>query len=413
MYVCLFSKERHQTLEPLTWDASRVKQGIDFIFQNNENNFHEQHLWAAHPDDLYYDGQTGPFLDLYMGAAGVMWAQNQLAKKGYGALSRSYLPYLESFHNNQFPRIKSDLHDFNCENIHEYKTGLLLGDAGFLATKLAFAPQQTTLEALYNHIQNSHGNAINEYMWGDAGCLALFLAYHQHFDQKAVESVVQKRLRTFKSALKPHELMDCEFWEQNLYGSMRNYLGSVHGFAGNAFSILKALPFLDESAEWKIRIRKTIKATAITKDGFANWPTTMDELQTPKQDLLLQFCHGAPGMISCLSSLMNEGDQDFDDLMINGGHLIYHAGPLTKGSNICHGTAGNGFALLKLFSVTNDQMWLERARQFAMAALYQCENRYRDMGQHRYSLWTGDAGLALFLDACLHAHSDIPTMDYF
>jgi len=33
-----------------------------------------------------------------------------------------------------------------------------------------------------------------------------------------------------------------------------------------------------------------------------------------------------------------------------------------KGAGICHGTAGNGYALLKTFERTGDELWLERAR---------------------------------------------------
>ena len=42
-----------------------------------------------------------------------------------------------------------------------------------------------------------------------------------------------------------------------------------------------------------------------------------------------------------------------------------------KGASICHGTAGNGYALLKAFARTGDERWLERARRFAVHALAQ------------------------------------------
>ncbi|MEO8739330.1 MAG: lanthionine synthetase LanC family protein [Casimicrobiaceae bacterium] len=36
--------------------------------------------------------------------------------------------------------------------------------------------------------------------------------------------------------------------------------------------------------------------------------------------------------------------------------------PLNKGAGLCHGTAGNGYALLKFYRRTGDAIWLERAR---------------------------------------------------
>jgi hypothetical protein len=54
------------------------------------------------------------------------------------------------------------------------------------------------------------------------------------------------------------------------------------------------------------------------------------------------------------------------------------AGPLVKGSNLCHGTGGNGYAFLKLYRRTGDAVWLERARAFAMTAIAQ----YREARDH-------------------------------
>ena len=93
---------------------------------------------------------------------------------------------------------------------------------------------------------------------------------------------------------------------------------------------------------------------------------------------LVQHCHGAPGMITCLADLPSGADQVFDRLLLKGGELIWRAGPLTKGSNLCHGTAGNGYALLKLYRRTGDAKWLERARAFAMHAIEQSERHARD-----------------------------------
>jgi hypothetical protein len=44
---------------------------------------------------------------------------------------------------------------------------------------------------------------------------------------------------------------------------------------------------------------------------------------------------------------------EFEELLIGGGKLIWEAGPLAKGSNLCHGTGGNGYAFLKLHRRTS------------------------------------------------------------
>ncbi len=82
-----------------------------------------------------------------------------------------------------------------------------------------------------------------------------------------------------------------------------------------------------------------------------------------------------------------------------------------KGASICHGTAGNGYALLKTFERTGDEVWLDRARRFAVHALGQVERRRAERGHGRYSLWTGDLGVARFAADCVDARSAYPVFD--
>jgi DUF1680 family protein len=112
-------------------------------------------------------------------------------------------------------------------------------------------------------------------------------------------------------------------------------------------------------------------------------------------------------MVTALAGL----DQPVDDLLIAAGETIWCAGPLIKGANLCHGTGGNGYAFLKLFERTGDQLWLERARRFAMHAIADSVSDAERFGRRRYSLWTGDLGLACYLFDCIEAKARFPTMD--
>ena len=81
-----------------------------------------------------------------------------------------------------------------------------------------------------------------------------------------------------------------------------------------------------------------------------------------------------------------------DSMLVKAGITVWNAGPLTKGPGLCHGTAGNGYALLSLYRRTGDQIWLERARSFAMYAIAQWERARAQYRRGRYTLWTGDPG---------------------
>jgi len=105
-------------------------------------------------------------------------------------------------------------------------------------------------------------------------------------------------------------------------------------------------------------------------------------------------------MVATLSGIA-PGDDEHERLLRAGGELTWRAGPLAKGANLCHGTAGNGYAFLALHDRTGEDLWLERARRFAMHAVAQVRRDRGKYGQGRYSLWTGDPGTAVYLADCL------------
>ena len=100
-----------------------------------------------------------------------------------------------------------------------------------------------------------------------------------------------------------------------------------------------------------------------------------------------------------------------DEMLLQAGNLTWKAGPLAKGHGLCHGTAGNGYAFLKLHRRTGDAVWLARARAFAMHAIGQGERMRQEFGRGRYSLWTGDPGVAVYLWHCMNGGSDMPSLD--
>lgn len=97
-----------------------------------------------------------------------------------------------------------------------------------------------------------------------------------------------------------------------------------------------------------------------------------------------------------------------EELAVAGAELTWRAGPLRKGANLCHGTAGNGYAFLALLARTGDERWLARARAFAMHAAAQMERSRLEDGRGRYSLWTGDLGTALYLADCVDGGGELP-----
>ena len=159
---------------------------------------------------------------------------------------------------------------------------------------------------------------------------------------------------------------------------------------------------------WQACIENTVLRTASREGALANWRTFLSP--APQGPLLMQYCHGAPGFIGCLAEMPGVA---LDPLLIASGEAVRAAGPLRKGANLCHGTGGNGYALLKLYQRTGNALWLQRARAFAMQGIAQSAADARQYGQLRYSLWTGDLGFAVFLWDCLRGRAAFPSLDVF
>jgi lantibiotic modifying enzyme len=194
-------------------------------------------------------------------------------------------------------------------------------------------------------------------------------------------------------------------WTQHLYGRVEQFTGPAHGFAGCVLALSH-----DADDELHQRAAETTRRYAVEEDGLANWPplASMESLRGGRDNTIrTQWCHGAPGIVASLSEIA-PGDDEHERLLLAGGELTWRAGPLAKGANLCHGTAGNGYAFLALFRRTGDELWLERARAFAMHAAAQVAHARAELGRGRYTLWTGDAGTALYLADCSAGDGMLP-----
>ena len=198
-------------------------------------------------------------------------------------------------------------------------------------------------------------------------------------------------------------------WTQDMYGDRLRYVGAAHGFAGNVHALSRAREWLDDPAVVDAQAVATARALAIVEDGLASWPSLPTGSRTGAPPRV-QWCHGSPGMIICLAEL-GRADERHGALLSAAGELVWHAGAVAGNVGLCHGTAGNGFAFLALFARTGDELWLSRARAFAMHALDQVAGLRAADGTGRYTLFTGDIGAALLAAACIEGRPGFPGID--
>jgi lantibiotic modifying enzyme len=256
---------------------------------------------------------------------------------------------------------------------------------------------ENTLRVLRS-IQANDGSTEHELMWGLAGTLeAAVWMWHATGDARFAEAGRHQVRLLLQAWERPGE--GPPTWLQTLYGRRLRYLGAAHGQAGNLhalWSAVEAWPDVADRVELLARTFEFMRSTAVHGPHGTNWaPTLGGEAE------LLHWCHGAPGFVSALHRVPVGLSGELEDLLRQGAELVWHAGPLRKGHGLCHGTSGNGFALLALWERTSESVWLERARAFAMHALRQRERIREEFGRGWFSLWTGDVGLGVFLCACL------------
>ena len=145
------------------------------------------------------------------------------------------------------------------------------------------------------------------------------------------------------------------YWTQRLYGEEYRGLGTAHGLVGNVQALR---PLLDAERRGQLE-RETnalLARSAFVEDGLANWAyIERPQLASAAGEIRLQWCAGAPGIVVAAADYLDE------ELLLAGAELVWRAGPPTqeKGAGICHGTAGNGYALLAAFERTGDEEWLE------------------------------------------------------
>ena len=396
--AALFEPARHVPLNARAWDESAVRAWIDAFARDADAANADDRGWATHPGDRADDDGSVPYTPVYHGDAGVVWTLDSLAAGGFAVHARDRRAALPA------------LLARNLVEVQQSKWGdesLMLGQGGVLLLAWRLSPSDEDAERVGASAARNAGHPSNELLWGVPGSLHALAALYEHTGDARWARAWVDAARSVIAKL--HDVPDagCALWTQDLYGERTRYLGAGHGFAGTAGALVRGEHLLDadERMAMRERIVDGMLRTAVRSDGFVNWPPLQDH---PTSKWLVQWCHGAPGVITSLAAL---DDRRLDDVLLEAGELVWRAGPLAKGPGLCHGTAGNGFAFLKLHQRTRDDRWLDAARRFAMHAIRQSDVAAAAHGARRWSLWTGDAGVALFAAACLDGSAVMPPLD--
>ena len=187
------------------------------------------------------------------------------------------------------------------------------------------------------------------------------------------------------------------------------YLGACHGVTGILHTLLDFQDVLDENA-LKLIDETTTRLLENMCAESGNLASSIDcSGSAKKSDTLVQWCHGAPGLV-LLQIQLGRKNRNQTYLEVAKGltaSVIRPRGLLCKGVGLCHGIAGNAFCFLSLANAVhelegecNTSGEINASYQYANFALDHFDE-LKSLPDRPCSLYEGMAGLSCLLLALI------------
>ncbi|KAL1022180.1 hypothetical protein UPYG_G00023180 [Umbra pygmaea] len=170
------------------------------------------------------------------------------------------------------------------------------------------------------------------------------------------------------------------------------YIGPAHGLAGIYYFLMQPGFVAGEERVHRL-VRPSVDHVCRLRFPTGNYPPCIGD----NRDLLVHWCHGAPGIIYMLLQAYKVfGAGQYLEEALQCGEVVWHRGLLKKGYGLCHGAAGNAYAFLALYKLTHDPKHLYRACMFADWCMNYGKHGCRTPDTP-FSLFEGMAGTIYFL----------------
>jgi lantibiotic modifying enzyme len=306
----------------------------------------------------------------------------------YGPISVAFLFY--ALHN-LYPDLKLDdypLNTWSAAYIEQAQThikkfpapspskcGVSNDIMSLLALYAVTAQDPDTVKELCDHAAVMlEPETNNEWLYGRAGYLYLLRLVRGAFahDKETIELIedtADEVIEDIMASPRPWK------WHG------KAYVGAVHG----AIGIITQIVLTDPS--WAPKLEAELGALLSYQYESGNFPSSLP----PGRDRLVQFCHGAPGVVSSLLSIRKyfpDIHERIDRVIVKARECIWERGLLTKEPCLCHGITGNALAL--------------DGKQFEHFMTYTTGHEIKSMAKDGMleksddpsALWCGEAGRA-------------------
>jgi lanthionine synthetase-like protein len=277
----LWRPDEHEPLTDQKWDPGKASDAIAAIVADAEAAA-EDGVWPTHALDEVPEEER--FCSLYLGGAGMIWGLHPLG-------------------SDLDPRaaITATLHRYRATPAAEeaeHPPSLLVGETGILVVAHKLRAPVADERRLSELVRANREHETWELLWGSAGTMLAARACGLHDEWR-------------ESAALLYEQWDPEsdMWTHLLHGRLYPHIGAGHGFASNVHALRG---FVDDDV-LRARVARLLTRTAQHEGELVNWPPQDRPWSEQEPGVRVQWCHGAPGIITTLAALMPP------DMAIAGG----------------------------------------------------------------------------------------------
>jgi hypothetical protein len=180
----LYEPTRFDALIDEPWVASRVEDAIAGIVADADAAFDPTALWPAHEWDALE--KPLPLSGLYVGAAGGVWALDELRERGYAESSLDLREVVM-----RAVEIERAGPDFSADE--HYRPGALLsGETGALLVAFRLTADLALADDLHALVRGNVDSPTDDLSWGAPGTLLAALAMGERTGQPRWESVARE-----------------------------------------------------------------------------------------------------------------------------------------------------------------------------------------------------------------------------
>ncbi|KAJ8255210.1 hypothetical protein GJAV_G00202310 [Gymnothorax javanicus] len=281
----------------------------------------------------------------------------------------------------------------------------LCGDAGPLAVAAVLyhrlqRPQEAEdclrrLLQLHQSVVKGEGSLPDELLYGRIGYVFSLYFVNQQFGQEMIpiqliQEICEAILASGERLSQKRRYQDKTPLFYEWY--QEYYVGAAHGLSGIYYFLMQPNFGVGDERLLKL-VKPSVDYIRQIKFPSGNYPPCVGDTR----DLLVHWCHGAPGVIYMLLQAHKVfGEDQYLMDAHQCGEVIWRWGLLRKGYGLCHGAAGNAYGFLALYKRTHSPQHLYRACKFAEWCF--------DYGRHGcrtpdtpFSLFEGMAGTIYFL----------------